>query len=841
MPRYQYARASCLALCAALALSGCKSDEDKAEAHYQSAQTLLAEGDPLRAMVELRNVFEYDGTHKAARRAYADLLLAQGRLQEAFSQYLRLLEQYPETVDVHRILAELSLRTGNLPRAQEEADAVKELAPDDPGAQAVQLALDLRDASLSRDTARRSEIAATAEALTEAHPEILTGWHVLIDARNAEGDDAATLTALDAALTRDPAQYRLQVLKLELISKHGSSAEIGAQLEVMQRLFPEDTKTRTALIAWYVLRDDPAGAARFLRKLTTDRDRQTSGYLELVRFLARAKGADAARAELDSLIAQSQGEPNEAIFTAMRADLDFQAGDRAAALARMQALITRHPDSEEMRQVRTAYARMLDHDGQREKAKAEIAAILKTDPTNVPALQQRATWRIEEDRTDLAITDLRSALQQSPDNPQTLTLLGETYMRDGAPDLALGQFSQAYDAAGRAAPEAIRYVDFLFAHDRASAARTVLAEAVEVTPNSPGLLKRQADLALADHDWALAHRSADRLAALAAPGTEGLAQSIRAAILLGRGRSESAIETVKTLVQASGPGDDGITTATAVSAAAVSAVVQAQLASGRGAEARAYLDAQLEQQPGNRGLRLLAANLSAIRGDTDQAEAALRTLMHEAPADPRPARQLYRLLASQGREGDALAVIQTALEKAPQADPVLLLYRARSEEKSGRFDAAIATYDDLYTRDSSDLIVANNLASLLSSHRDDRPSLERAARIAKRFRERPEPAFKDTYGWTEYRLGNYGAARPLLAAAAAGLPENALAQYHYAAVLIALEETDLAEAALRDALRLAGAPLPPAMQGAQEQLAALTGTARAGSSGNTPRRAPDQR
>jgi len=75
MPRYQYARASFFALCAALALSGCKSDADKAEAHYQSAQTLLAEGDPVRAMVELRNVFEYDGTHKAARRAYADLLL----------------------------------------------------------------------------------------------------------------------------------------------------------------------------------------------------------------------------------------------------------------------------------------------------------------------------------------------------------------------------------------------------------------------------------------------------------------------------------------------------------------------------------------------------------------------------------------------------------------------------------------------------------------------------------------------------------------------------------------------------------------------------------------------
>jgi tetratricopeptide (TPR) repeat protein len=83
------------ALCMVLALSACEDAADRAEAYYQSGLTLLAAGDTDRALIEFRNVFEHDGFHKEARKIYADTMHDLGRTDDAYGQYLRLIEQYP--------------------------------------------------------------------------------------------------------------------------------------------------------------------------------------------------------------------------------------------------------------------------------------------------------------------------------------------------------------------------------------------------------------------------------------------------------------------------------------------------------------------------------------------------------------------------------------------------------------------------------------------------------------------------------------------------------------------------------------------------------------------------
>ncbi|MBN2739672.1 MAG: tetratricopeptide repeat protein [Rhodobacteraceae bacterium] len=817
MARQIGAKPAVILLCAALALAGCKNKQEKADAYYQSALALAAKGDIPRAMIELRNVFEYDNSHKAARREYGDLLLATGRVQEAYSQYLRLSEQYPDLVDPHRILAELSLRSGNIDEARRQMNTTLDLAPDDPGALAVGLALKLRTAMARNETSAYGDIATQARALAQRAPDIATAWHVLIDTLNAQGDQEGALRALDSALAQKPAQYRLQVMRLELLAALKRNDQIGAQLKRMQELFPDDPKTRTALIAWYVLRDDPDGAANFLRKLAGDPASETEGYVQLVQFLAQSRGVDAAAKELDTLITQAKGTPNARLFGAMRADLDFTAGRQDAALARMKTLLTDAPESEQTDRLRVSYAQMLDHAGQREAAQSELDAALKAAPDLVAALRLRAQWLIEDDNPQDALVALRRALQQAPQDAPTLTLMAQANLREGAPDLAGARLAQAYEATDHGATEARNYADFLLSQKRTTAAGALLSEAIQRNPDDPGLLHRQADLALRQTDWAQAQRIANHLDTLKRPEAAALAQSIRAAILLGRGQSDAAIDTLKSLADSTS--NNG----------AIAAVIQAQLAAGRADAAHSYLADQLAATPKDRGLRLLSANLDALTGQGKAAEAGLRALLSERPADSQPARQLYRLLAAAGRDEDAAQIIDTTLAAQGDApDPLLLLYRARSQEKAGQYEAAIATYDALYQRNSDNAVLANNLASLLSQHRDDKPSLERAARIAQRFRESPEPAFKDTYGWAEYRLGNFAQAEPLLAAAAAGLPDTALTQYHYAMVLAANGEDAKAAQQLQKALDLAGTDMPAQMKDAPAKLKALQAGAKSG-------------
>ena len=86
--------ATALALVATLA--ACESSEDRAERYFQSGLSLLEEGDVERALIEFRNVFNLNGSHREARQTYARIVREQGRVREATGQYLRLVEQYPD-------------------------------------------------------------------------------------------------------------------------------------------------------------------------------------------------------------------------------------------------------------------------------------------------------------------------------------------------------------------------------------------------------------------------------------------------------------------------------------------------------------------------------------------------------------------------------------------------------------------------------------------------------------------------------------------------------------------------------------------------------------------------
>jgi tetratricopeptide (TPR) repeat protein len=87
-------------------------------------------------------------------------------------------------------------------------------------------------------------------------------------------------------------------------------------------------------------------------------------------------------------------------------------------------------------------------------------------------------------------------------------------------------------------------------------------------------------------------------------------------------------------------------------------------------------------------------------------------------------------------------------------------------------------------------VVANNLASLISTYRDDEASLERAYTIARRLRGTDVAPFQDTYGWIAYRKGEYQEALEHLEPAAAVLGDDPLVQYHLGMTYLALGQQD---------------------------------------------------
>jgi len=796
-------------LSATLALSGCESSEDRAERYYKSGMQLLADGDTDRAMVEFRNVFKYDGFHKEARQTYADTLMAKGDVGEAYGQYLRLIEQHPDTPEVRRTLAEIAIGRGDWTEAERHGRAAMTLAPDDPAVQSIGAALDYRAALLAKDPEATARAIEATKSVLDRAPENQVALRVMIDHLGSGPDPLAALPVLDRAIAQNPASLEFQVLKFRLLAQANDIEGTGTQLRAMYELFPENQQVRAALIGWYLTQGDLDGAEAFLRKLAGPPGTDTDGNIAVVQFLQRTRNAEAASAELDALIAASADSASTDLYRALRATLDFEGGRQDQAIAAVEEIVKAAPASDQIRKIKITLAQMLSATGNAVGARARVEEILAEDATNVEALKMRAAWLVEEDKPGDAIVDLRAALDQTPRDATILTLMAHAHERDGSPELAGERLALAVEASGSAPDEALRYARFLIRDGRTDPAIAVLVDANRSSPGNLAILSSLAELYLGASDWARAQDMADLLRAIGAPEADAAAQRVQAALLLGQNRTDDGIAFLQGLVS---EGNSDATT--------VAMILQTQLRAGKTAEARAYLDDQIARAPDNPQLQLLSASLYAVSGDTAAAETIFRSLTEQTPTAEAPVRMLYGLLSGQGRTEDATAVLDAALTARPTSG-TLRWIKAGELERAGDIDGAIAVYEALYAEDSNNPVIANNLASLITAHRDDAESLERGFVIARRLRGLDVPAFQDTYGWISYRRGDLAEALANLEPAAVGLPNDPLVQYHLGMTYAGLKRPEEAAVALRRALVLAGDSPLPQFQTARDTLATL--------------------
>jgi tetratricopeptide (TPR) repeat protein len=809
-----------IALCGSLFLSGCESAEERAERYFQSGMALLEAGDEDRALIEFRNVFENDGFHKQARQTYANILMKQGKTQEAYSQYLRLIEQYPDTVEVRRTLAEMAMQNGNWEEAERHGNAALALTPQDPQTRAIGLALDYRTATLDQDAAERTRIAAEAADLLETlragdDADNAALVRIVIDDLTSRDDTATALAAVDAALARSPEALDLNVTKVRLLARIGDIDGTGAQLKQMTTRFPDNREIQQALVNWYMSQGDTDGAEAFVRDLAGDDSADTAGHLSVVQMLQATRGNDAARAELLRLSEANAGNDNGRLYAAMTASMDFEAGQTEEGIAAMRTALEGAEPGTQTRQLQVMLARMLVGTGAREDARALVDEVLTEDSSNVAALKMRAGWFIDADRPGEAIVALRSALNQNPRDSETLTLMALAHERDGDTDLMGERLALAVEVSGSAALESLRYARFLVEQGRAQVAVTVLEDARQQAPENLDLLLMLADMHLRARAWPQAQDVIDALRRIDTDRARQAAPTLQAAILQGQNRTEDSLAVLEAEV------GESVSEADRQATRAVVLIVQTQIRGGKIQEARAYLDDILAKSPDNADLQLLDANLHALMGDMDQAEAGYRTLIERFGQNDLPVRLLMGILSASGRQDEMSTVLDEALERMPDA-PSLLWINASMLERDGDFDGAIQVYEMLYARDSSNTIIANNLASLITTHLRGPENLERGYNIARRLRGTEVPAFQDTYGWIEYQRGNLDVALDYLEPAAAGLATDPLAQYHLGMTYAGLGRDADARAALTRALDMAGDSPLPQFQQARDTLAGLS-------------------
>lgn len=804
-----------LLVLAMLALAGCESSDRKAERYYQSALTLMQEGDVDRALVELRNVFKYNGFHKDARKLYADTQLSRGNVNEAYSQYLRLIEQYPDTLDVRLTLAALALDRGNWDEVERHGNAAIALAPDDPGSRAVAVALSYRKALQAQDNAARDAATDQAETLLAADPDNRIARRVAIDGRLQQNDLPAALTLVEGALEQQSNNLELHMLRFRILANLGDAKAASAALEATYQQFPDRAEVGDELIRWYLMQRDLDGAESLLRRLAGDDPHLLEEQATLVRFLVRARGPEVAMAELDGLIAKATDPAARDFYHSLRAALDFEAGDHEGAIIATQKLLEGAEATDQTRRIRVMLARMLLDTGNPVGAREQVETVLSEDPGQVSALKMRAHFLLDEDKPDAAILDLRAALNGAPRDPAIMEAMAEAHLRAGARDLAGERMAMAVEVSDSAPEYALPYARFLLQDGRLQTAESVLVAARRNSPGNPDILNELGRIWIEQDNTTALQELLQQLRATDSPQARTMAANLEAAMLMRQGRSD---EGMAILEKEAGGDADG-----EAADRSLAALVISRLGNGEIEAAREAVDAARAARPDAATPRLLSAMVAAMSGDPATAEADLRALIADDPGAEAPVSRLVSLLAAQGRTSEAIGVLEAGMAAQPEST-ALPLMRAGFYRADGDFDQAIALLEKVYAANSDDVTVANDLASMLADYRDDAPSLDRAYTIGRRLSGLKVPSFQDTLGWIEYRRGNHAQALASLKAAAEAIPDDPLIQLHLGIAYAAMGRGDEARPHLEQGLQAAKSRPLPHVDEAQKILDGLDGS-----------------
>ena len=784
-------------------IAACDNAEQRAEGHYKKGLELVEAGQLDKAALEFRNAIKLDQEAFEPRLEFAKILMLQGDLNGAAENFQRVIELEPNNRDARASLGRIYLVAGQLEQAQTHVDAVYGQYPDDIEVQGLKATLDLR-------MDKPGPAGDLARSILETNPGDGTAALVIATIALDNDDHEGAVAALDRALEDAPRDLGLHVTKLRAVELSGNHLAVGDQLKDMYNIAPQNDRVVQSLVQWHVTNGDIGGGEDVLRERASRFPDNLDYLMAVVGYRDRFIGIGAARDELAALVLD---HPDAPIFQRALAELDVREGRAAEAVTRLEELLSRDLGTNEKIATQVQLAQTLIAQQRYTESGALVEQILAADATNVDALVIRARLAINEDRPEAAINDLRTALDASPQNPTILTLLAQAHERNGSKGLAQERLALAVRASSNGVEESLRYAEFLARDDKFGVAESVLEDALERRPNSPTLLGGYARLLLQQSKWPEAERVLARLEAIkGSEQADRIADEIRVAILSGQQRFDESIGVLRDMWNEAGE-----------KTSAMENLVRTYLQTGKADEAITFLQEEiLSTEPKNLRANLLLGAVHAFKGDTDAAEAQYRKAIADHPDRENGYGALVRLLARTDRKDEAREVMQQGLDTAQDATG-LWFARALELERAGDYDAAIKVYERLYDQNKISDVLANNYASLLSEHRDDQESLDRAFAVAKRLRSATNPAFQDTYGWILYKRGEYERALQPLKSAAEGIPNNALVQYHLGMLYRELGKKEDAVTQLQKAVELSEGKNLPQLEGIEELILELQG------------------
>jgi tetratricopeptide (TPR) repeat protein len=778
----------------ALLLGACGNPQERAAEHLREAQDLYEKGDYVAAKLEARNAAQL--APKEARAYYLLALIAERQqdLRSMIANLLMTVSANPRHVTARVKLGTVYFLGNAYEKAAEQAKAAAALAPDNANARLLNARLLFQDqdqagaireldAALGKDPDLVDAIAlrATAEALT---------------------DPAAGLRRLDESIARlKPEQARpLRQVRIAMLGQMGRQDDVERGYRELARDFPADKALQFELARFYAATRRFDEAEKVLREVVTRDPKDVAAQLGLVRFIGQVRGLKAAEQALDGFVAQIPDEPRLRLALG---PLYAGQGRVDDALALYGDVAKRFPKSPASRDARVSAAMVHLGKGGADAARQLIDEVLAEEPDHAEARLVRAQLRVADRKFDEAVADVRAVTRRQPQNTAALLMLARTHALKDENQLAKEAYRQllAVDPRNTVAPSELAVLE---AQDgNFAGAEAVLRARLALIPGDVDASIRLITLLGSRQSWTPAEAEARRLASL--PHDGGAGQVELGKLLRAQGRKEEAVAALRQGLEEN-----------PASIIVLDGLVTLLAETGRSDEASNILQAFRRQRPDDLGVRFLEGQVLARDG---KVIAAAKVFGEIVAAQPDAARVWVALVRLRDDPAARIEEARRALEANPGHTELSLLL-ASGYEETGRFEDAMATYEQIIAAHPGAEAAVNNLAALLLDHQTDAASYARALELVKPLENSGNPLVLDTVGWAYYRNQRYAEAVEILQPAVADAGDNALLRYHLGMAYLAIDNPGEAEDELRVALSLGKADFPGRAE-AQAALAKL--------------------
>lgn len=748
-----------------LAAAACASPEQKLARYLKSGEAYLEDGKLGLANVQFQNALKIEEDSVAALMGLAKIAEKRSNYEQMFGVLQRVARLDPDNIRVKLDLGKLYLLADDTAASLDLLNEALAAEPKNAEAIAIKAAVMFR----LQNNAEAVDLAKQALALDPASQEAVA---VLASERVAAKDFDSALAILDEAIARDPKAAVLHILRVQILKNEGRTDDINEAYRRLIAEFPEDANYRrlyaTSLIEQGKLEDARAELVEVARLLPKQREAK----LDVIRIDYRIGGKAKAEETFRSYIAADKEDVDLrlALGAFLREEKDYAGADAVYH----EILRRKGADIAEILRTKNELAALRLVEGKRPEAEKIIAEILAADGTDPDALVKRAGLKLANKALDEAINDLRIVIGEHPDSVPARLLMASAFEQKGDYAFAESEYAQAVQLSNKGAQASNLFVKFLVRRGDIDRAERVLTESVAVNPSSEENLKMLAAIRLDKRDWRGAEEAANNLRSVDSSDED--VSRILGAAYSGLKDYAGAIEVLTTEHERA-----------PLASRPLATLIQAYINAGRSADAEKFLKETIAKNPAFYEAHVLLAQLERVESRSADAVATLQKAISLDPLRPEAYEALYGVKVLEGRREDAGRVIDDALSAIPDNEGLQIL-KADHLIAVGDNDGAIAIYETILARRPGDLIVANNLASLLSE-RGDEASLARAVAAAAPLKDAENPYLLDTYGWALYRSGRTAEGIAALEKAAKIAPELIDARYHLGVALIETGET----------------------------------------------------